>query len=574
MYKLIESSNIPEDQQISISLEDRYENDFIKTASKRDLPKEVDEAIKNLKRKKDHSYMLVTAMGDGETWSDNKNHDYFPYDSLLGLQNTPVWNEVSPKDERLNNRIKAKLRYQTFSDAGWFHHHHNKPERGDQIYGEVPNAIWNPKMHTVLLIIGVDNKKDPETAEMIKRNQLVAVSMGAKLPWDRCSICHQHNTSIMKYCPHLKFQMGKILDDGRKIYAENLFPRFFDISKVNRPAFLAGMQLEKVASTDFEFSLDLADYYDIGQFDKEAEEIEKHSTIYKEMPTHIEGAIAKVCNTERDLPHKLMEELAKLKPSEAWGALTHAGIIAKPNEFAYILLKNSNRDDLAQEFYHTKAVIKNPDVKGLDEELHSLADIDITHKAVKLSNEIPTHILDERSIGCVGDRIYNTEKGLRKEAEITRTIGLGSILSALYLLYRNNAESKFSAYGLLGSGISQMIRDNKESDKYISNNPFTNEELNKQAAAVPGFWNSGKGLLTKGAIGFAAPYIASAHYQNKMQQGYPVGVLGRTIANNPGKMGIVGAAMGMAGAKNSYKAIKNVSNDLTTGVSKIFKDKK
>ena len=76
MYKLLESSNVPEDLQISISLEERYESDFTKTAAKRDLPKEVDEAIKNLERKKDHSYMLVTAMGDGETWGDNKNKDY------------------------------------------------------------------------------------------------------------------------------------------------------------------------------------------------------------------------------------------------------------------------------------------------------------------------------------------------------------------------------------------------------------------------------------------------------------------------------------------------------------------
>ena len=63
MYKLIETSNVPEDLQFSMSLETRYESDFTKLASKRDLPKEVDEAIKNLARKKDHSYVLVTAMG-------------------------------------------------------------------------------------------------------------------------------------------------------------------------------------------------------------------------------------------------------------------------------------------------------------------------------------------------------------------------------------------------------------------------------------------------------------------------------------------------------------------------------
>ena len=62
MYKLFDSSNVGEEHFICTSLEARYENDFIKTAAKREFPKEVDEAIKSLARKKDHSYLLTTAM--------------------------------------------------------------------------------------------------------------------------------------------------------------------------------------------------------------------------------------------------------------------------------------------------------------------------------------------------------------------------------------------------------------------------------------------------------------------------------------------------------------------------------
>ena len=46
MYKLFDS-NIDDDDKISVSLESRYESDFVKTAGKRDLPAEVDEVIKN-----------------------------------------------------------------------------------------------------------------------------------------------------------------------------------------------------------------------------------------------------------------------------------------------------------------------------------------------------------------------------------------------------------------------------------------------------------------------------------------------------------------------------------------------
>lgn len=575
MYKLIEQTNVPEEYQISISLEERYENEFTKIAATRDLPKEVDEAVKNMVKKKDHSYILVTAMGDGETYGSNKNGDYFPYDGLLGMQNTPVWGMDSEKDERAEingKRLDPKLRYQTFEDSHFFHHHRNKIER-DPHFGYVPKAIWNPKMHTVLLIIGVDRKKDPETAAMIDENKLIAVSMGAKLPWDRCSICGSTHKTIFQYCPHLKHSMGRILEDGRRVYAENLFPRFFDISKVTKPAFLAGMQLEKVAelNSNFEYSIDLANYYDIGQFDKCAD-VNKTSTIYKDIPTHIEGTIAKTCNTEQDLSHHLMNDLAQLKPSEAWGALTHAGIIAKPNEFAYILMKHNGRDDLADKFLRTHAIVSKKHPHGLDEQLHELADIKITHKAVKLANNIPDSILDERSIGTLNNRIYNTEKGLRKEAEIVRTIGLGSILSALYLLYRSNAESTFNAYGLLGSGIAQMIQDNKHTEKYIGNNAIITDAMNKQADLVgtaKPFLQSGKGKFLRATAGFATPYILSAHYQNKMESGQPVGIIGRTIANNPGKLGLIGAAGALA-PKALWSGTKRVASDTISGVKKIF----
>lgn len=565
MYKLFDSSNVPEDRQVSISLESRYENDFVKTASKRDLPKEVDEAIKNLKRKKDHSYVLVTAMGDGETWGENKNGDYFPYDGLMGVQNTPVWGEMAGKDERLNSDKKNVQRYLTFQDASFFKHHRNKIER-DPHFGYVPASIWNPKMRTVLLIIGVDRNKDPENAAKIDRNELINVSMGAKLPWDRCSICHKKHKSVSEYCNHLKFQMHKIMPDGRRAYAENLFPRFFDISDVTRPAFLAGQQLEKIAYQMGDMlSVDLAEIYDIGRFDKLAE-VEKKSALYKQIPAHVEGAIAKVCDTEKDLPHAILNDLAKLKPQQAWGALTNAGIIAKPNEFAYILLKHEGHDELASKFVKAKAVVKNPDIKGLDENLHSIADIHLDHTAKNFARNIPGSIIEERSIGCINDRVYATEKGLRKEAEIVSTIGLGSIMSALYLLYRNNAEQHFSAYGLLGAGISQVIRDDEHNNKYVGNNPFATEELNKHASTTP-FLQSGKGMVLRGLTGFALPYIGSAYYQNKMMNGEQVGTMGRFIANNPGKIGLIGGAA-LVNPTAMYNGVKKVSTDLLSGKTK------
>jgi hypothetical protein len=52
---------------------------------------------------------------------------------VLGMQNTKVWDEEPPKDERLSSDMEAKPRYKTFEDAHFFHHHKNKIDRGDYI---------------------------------------------------------------------------------------------------------------------------------------------------------------------------------------------------------------------------------------------------------------------------------------------------------------------------------------------------------------------------------------------------------------------------------------------------------
>ena len=139
-------------------------------------------------------------------------------------------------------------------------------------------------------------------------------------------------------------------------------------------------------------------------------------------------------------------------------------------------------------------------------------------------------------------------------------------MSALYLLYRNNAEQHFSAYGLLGAGISQVIRDDEHNNKYVGNNPFATEELNKHASTTP-FLQSGKGMVLRGLTGFALPYIGSAYYQNKMMIGEQVGTMGRFIANNPGKIGLI-CGSALVNTTSMYNGVKRVSTDILSGKAK------
>lgn len=554
MYKLITTSNL-DDNHFSLSLEN--ESDFNKVANERDFPAEVDEAIKNLNRKKNHAYVLVTAMGDGETWGSNKNADYFPKDGLLGLQNQNVHGYDPGKDERLKSEMNPKARYKTFEDGHFFHHHNNKIEK-DPHFGYIPNAIWYPKMRTILLLIGIDRDKDPETSAMIDRNELISVSMGSKVPYDVCSICGNKAKNIFQYCPHVKFERNMIRPDGRKAFMYNYHPRFFDISKVTKPAFLAGMQLEKVATTMYgdAFSVDLADEYNLAFFDKEA--THKMADIKKEIPAHVEGAIHRLANTEKDLPKQLLDHLATLKPQEAWGALAYKNIIAKPNEFAYIILKHGGNDEKASHFLNAKVNLSSADPTNLEVGMTNFAQINFNHKAKTLANSIPNHVVEDRSITetLVRSRLYEADKGIRKEATVDKVIGLGSILSALYMIYRQNVNGVIDPMGLIGGGIALTALDKPDSDKYIGNNYNITEELNKKAGV--------KSNVLKAAGGFAAPYILSAHLQQKKMNGEPVGPFGNFVSNHPGTLGIIGAGIALKPG-TALNTAKDIGKGLMSG---------
>ncbi len=71
-----------------------------------------------------------------------------------------------------------------------------------------------------------------------------------KVSYDQCSICLKKNKTISSYCEELKNHMNEILADGRQVYADNIKPRFFDISFVPVGADRTARVLRKVASSN------------------------------------------------------------------------------------------------------------------------------------------------------------------------------------------------------------------------------------------------------------------------------------------------------------------------------------
>lgn len=134
------------------------------------------------------------------------------------------------------------------SNAHVFLHHVNKdPARS---IGKPVYSWYNPDMHRVELVLQLDKARPGAAAQVarIKAGEPVFVSMGCKVAHDVCSICGNKAPTREQYCDHLRFNLKRILPDGRQVYALNPDPVFFDISIVRRPADPTAGALDKLAS--------------------------------------------------------------------------------------------------------------------------------------------------------------------------------------------------------------------------------------------------------------------------------------------------------------------------------------
>lgn len=209
------------------------------------------DVLKDVKPEPGIIYLLVNAVSAWETYDDNKNGDGFPeFTYQVGVtakcghpdctRHTDGW--IAPHEVLTKH-------YESFVELGGIYAHHKNygGKRKDLAFGTVRNALWNPRMHRVeLLLRGVESKM-PDIARRIADRDFPAVSMGTHVKWDVCTICGHRAPTRAHYCEHARNHLREVLADGRKVAVLNPSPRFFDISFVFRPADPTGWTLQKVA---------------------------------------------------------------------------------------------------------------------------------------------------------------------------------------------------------------------------------------------------------------------------------------------------------------------------------------
>jgi hypothetical protein len=220
MYKILDlGSEITSTGERRVTVLD---GSLVKTASNA-----IQDYWHNLEREEGKSYLLVLAMTAIGWYSCNNNGDAFTEEDL-------------------------KKYHQGFvTDANIFKHHVNKDPA--KSLGKVVFAFYNDNMHRVELVLAVDKAKTPEIVKAIENDEPIAVSMGVRVKYDKCSICGNQAKTRAQYCDCLKYNMKKILPDGRQVYALNPGPlKFFDISIVRKPADQTAWALRKVAGDQAE----------------------------------------------------------------------------------------------------------------------------------------------------------------------------------------------------------------------------------------------------------------------------------------------------------------------------------
>ncbi|MBP9826356.1 MAG: hypothetical protein KBF21_19165, partial [Thermoanaerobaculia bacterium] len=191
-----------------------------------------------------------------------------------------------------------------------------------------------------------------------------------RVPYDRCSICDNRAKNRAEYCPHLRYQMNKILPDGRRVFAYNDKPKFFDISFVTIGAEKASHVLKKVAHEGLVYevrpsSAELGEsFYAKFAAAEKAGAARKLADMTKEVPagdTKVEGVTpsdqAKVDSFMEDasavkaqepaLPPAVLDKLTGFPLRQVFATLAAMGIDLRPQEFQRIILVKQGARALA-----------------------------------------------------------------------------------------------------------------------------------------------------------------------------------------------------------------------------------
>jgi len=160
---------------------------------------------------KDHFLVHFIALGEGETYGPNRNHDYFTKEA-------------------------CEKYHDTFVEHGHFFREHDNKDPKKKI-GMIKASYYNKPMGRVELVIEGDRKLCPDVYELVKKGNTISGSMSCLVPEDYSSITGKAHKTLADYDEYCKYRMGQYIPEFKKYaYVVNKEPKWFDYSYVAKPA--------------------------------------------------------------------------------------------------------------------------------------------------------------------------------------------------------------------------------------------------------------------------------------------------------------------------------------------------
>jgi hypothetical protein len=312
------------------------------------------EKLNQVKFASDEIPVHLIAIGATEDYGPNRNADGF-------------------------TRECCRKHHHTFEKFAKFYRDHLNKDPAKS-YGVVKIAAYNEPMKRIELVCALNTSKEAaernggliadKEMEKLARGDDIGVSMACKIPFDVCSGCGNKARTRAEYCDSvenggmckaggLRHNLGRVLDDGHILHADNPNPTFFDISHVFRPAdriaYISG-QL-KAASAGVLSGAELAEQMGVSAppgFDRakaavnlaqQLDALDKLAAAEINLVSNPAGwrQIA-LSSAETVQPRINFEACANVKFAEVLRALADAGVVLPVREFLSLTVKAASED--------------------------------------------------------------------------------------------------------------------------------------------------------------------------------------------------------------------------------------
>lgn len=522
---------------------------MVKTAGVAD---DILQFLQGLVPKQDKTYALVNALSAGDYYSSNLNGDWFDESELINY-------------------------HKTFEVLGHIYdlHQNKDPEKS---YGKVVYSYYNPTMHRVELVVEFDNIKGKDILDKLRNGDPIATSMGTRVAYEKCSICGNISKTLSSRCEHLKKEMHKIYPDGRKVYAKNYSPKFFDISVVRIPADKTSRVVRTILINEKDgkkiiiFNKKLAsnnnfDYTKMASFETVAE-ISKELPVKVELLDNADTKEAIIKSIKGRIDNDVLYKLSEYSLSDTMSTMLALGIMPAPEDFQKIALRAFGENELAEQLEKNNILfdVNPPENK----EVLIMQDLKFEN-----ANEKVASLLKEEIPRQSNYELWNLSRTLEKVARYNEdgtwqedqpTADQRSYLSKIFFTQKDEpkkspVKNPIVPLGILGSlyyGYSKIFKsaDISKFKALLDTNPWLlplvigSATVGTVALQEGTFEKTASGFalrtLKSGLLAYPTSYYLSGKAENKAQLGESLGTVEEFTRKHPA---LIGTLLTFAGNK-------------------------